>query len=66
MISDNEIRLECENLELRKELLRIKHGIKHLEVTMIVDGNDMADWGWITPKMAREREEDLLECMSIR
>jgi len=37
-----------ENEELSKELERIKHGIKTGDICLIVDGNDMADWGWVT------------------
>jgi hypothetical protein len=37
-------RLEKDSAELR----RIKEGIKRNEITMIVDGNDMCDWGWTT------------------
>jgi len=32
--------------ELEAELDRLKEGIKRAEVTMVVDGNDMIDWGW--------------------
>lgn len=41
-------RTECwgEIATLKAELARIKDGIKRVEGTMIVDGNDMYDWGW--------------------
>lgn len=32
---------------LEAELERIKDGIKRKERTMIIDGNDMIDWGWL-------------------
>lgn len=31
---------------LKRDLDRIKHGIKTTNAEMIVDGNDMIDWGW--------------------
>jgi 3-phosphoglycerate kinase len=36
--------------EVIAELARIKEGIKTADRTLIVDGNDMADWGWSTTK----------------
>lgn len=35
---------------LRDEIERLKTGIKTLNLTMDVDGNDMIDWGWTTIK----------------
>lgn len=37
------------------ELARIKTGIKRCEITMIVDGNDMCDWGWTTQECVNRR-----------
>ena len=34
--------------DLQKELKRIKDGIKQCDSVLIIDGNDMADWGWLT------------------
>jgi hypothetical protein len=42
--------LEKKVYELEKELERIKGGIKRCDSVLIVDGNDMADWGWLTIK----------------
>lgn len=44
--------------ELKKELKRIKNGIKTGDITMIVDGNDMIDWGWTTQKLVNKRLKD--------
>lgn len=41
-------RLKEHNRIARTELTRIKDGIKRCESTMIIDGNDMCDWGWMT------------------
>ena len=56
MTKDEEIQsLAEENLALieevatlRVELKRIKEGIKKCNIVLIVDGNDMCDWGWMT------------------
>jgi hypothetical protein len=40
-------RLTEHNRIARSELTRIKDGIKRCQGTMIVDGNDMYDWGWM-------------------
>ncbi len=37
--------------QLKAELSRIKEGVRHCNATMIVDGNDMFDWGWTTIKI---------------
>lgn len=37
-----------ERVRLEREVERLKTGIKTNDVTMIVDGNDMCDWGWST------------------
>lgn len=47
----DEKQLDCSELRqqlasAQAEILRIKHGIKTTEGTMIVDGKDMYDWGW--------------------
>ena len=39
-------RLTDHNRIARSELTRIKDSIKRCESTMIIDGNDMYDWGW--------------------
>jgi hypothetical protein len=50
------------NMELLQEQLNgIKEGIKTCKFTMIVDGNDMLDWGWTTYELinkekAKQRE----------
>jgi hypothetical protein len=41
-------RLKEHNRIARSELTRIKDGIKRNDATMIIEGNDMYDWGWIT------------------
>jgi hypothetical protein len=47
--SDTIPREACERiLALEAELERIKEGIKRCQITMIVDGSDMCDWGWMT------------------
>ena len=40
---------------LKRELERIKDGIKRCDATMIVDGNDMYDWGWQKQTDAKPR-----------
>lgn len=47
--------------DLRAEVARLKAGIKTAEVTMIVDGGDMCDWGWATHRDAN-RLRAALEC----
>lgn len=37
------------------ELERIKDGIKHNDITMIVDGGDMIDHGWTTQKLCNKK-----------
>lgn len=46
-MSDEIEKLKKENQILTDELNRIKTGIKKLDICMIVDGNDMIDWGWL-------------------
>lgn len=36
--------------EITQELDRIKKGIKTCDPCLIIDGNDMTDWGWSTHK----------------
>ncbi len=47
--------LEKEVETLKLELKRIKDGIKRANTTMIVDGNDMADWGWTLVSLNNQR-----------
>jgi len=44
-------------IAMREELARIKEGIKRAETTMVVDGNDMIDWGWARQEHTVCREE---------
>lgn len=48
MFSDGMDEVMDELRETKKELSRIKDGIKRCQGTMIIDGNDMFDWGWTT------------------
>lgn len=41
--------------ELQMELNRIKDGIMRGQITMIIDGNDMIDWGWTTQAICNEK-----------
>jgi hypothetical protein len=39
---------------LEEQLDRLKEGIKTCNITMVVDGNDMCDWGWTTQEMVNK------------
>jgi len=47
-MTDKEKELQDELDKTKTELERIKEGIKQCKITMIVDGNDMVDWGWLS------------------
>lgn len=42
------------------EVERLKHGVKTCDGTMVVDGNDMYDWGWETPQSAQGRRDEAI------
>lgn len=53
--SDLELRVQ----ELEIELQRIKEGIRTNDICMIVDGNDMIDWGWTTILLCNKKQQEL-------
>lgn len=52
-VKDKEIK------SLSRELARIKNGIKTIDIAMIVDGNDMIDWGWSTHERYNKLVKDI-------
>jgi hypothetical protein len=45
--------------EAKKEIARLKKGIRENDFCMVVDGSDMADHGWTTHKRLNERLQEL-------
>lgn len=54
-----------ENTSLVRELARIKHGIKRVDIALIVEGNDMTDWGWASGEEANKRAAKLKKLYNL-